>query len=333
MKPLDERAAVRRLFDRFGLGARHADVDDGVERGFDASLQLLLAPDPADPGAAATPAPEIDPLDPAGVDDPRRLDVKAERADQQQTMKIWWLDRMAAVGAPTPERLTWFWHGHFATSEEKVNRPNLMLAQNQTLRRLALGDFGSLSRAMIADPAMILWLDGQTNRLQEPNENLGRELMELFTLGVGHYSETDVRESARALTGWSVDPNKRHGDTAADLSTTPPSRPCSAGPRRTTPTGWSTSWWPRPSRPASSRRGSGPGWSRRSRPTSPSSTGWRWPTARAPTSPHCCVPWPSPPRSTTRRRRWSRLRSSGRWAWRGPSGPGPPRWTRRTART
>ena len=123
-------------------------------------------------------------------------------------MKVWWLDRMAAVTAPTPERLTWFWHGHFATSEEKVNRPNLMLAQNQTLRRLGLSDFRSLTQAMIADPAMIMWLDGQTNRLQEPNENLGRELMELFTLGVGHYSETDVRESARALTGWSVDPNK-----------------------------------------------------------------------------------------------------------------------------
>jgi uncharacterized protein (DUF1800 family) len=208
VKPLEERAAIRRLFDRFGLGARHADVDDGVERGFDASLQQLLSPDPADPGAAATPAPELGPLDPVGLNDPRRKDVDAQRADQQRTMKIWWLDRMAAVSAPAPERSTWFWHGHFATSEDKVNRPHLMLAQNQTLRRLALGDFRSLTRAMIADPAMIIWLDGQTNRLQEPNENLGRELLELFTLGVGHYSETDVRESARALTGWTVDVDK-----------------------------------------------------------------------------------------------------------------------------
>ncbi|NMO90330.1 DUF1800 family protein [Actinomycetospora sp. TBRC 11914] len=205
MKPVEERAAVRRLYDRLGLGARRADIDHGVAQGFDATLQELLDPDPADPGAAATPVPKIDPLDPAGVDDPRRLDVKAERADQQQAMKIWWLDRMAAVTAPVPERLAWFWHGHFATSEDKVNRPNLMLAQNQTLRRLGLGDFRSLTRAMVADPAMILWLDGQTNRIQQPNENLGRELLELFTLGVGHYSETDVRESARALTGWNVD--------------------------------------------------------------------------------------------------------------------------------
>jgi uncharacterized protein (DUF1800 family) len=112
---------------------------------------------------------------------------------------------MAAVTSPAPERLTWFWHGHFATSEEKVNFPNLMLAQNRTLRAHARGSFRAMLHALAVDPAMLYWLDGQENLAGAPNENLSRELMELFVLGVGSYAESDVREAARALTGWQVD--------------------------------------------------------------------------------------------------------------------------------
>src|SRR6185503_10278946 len=114
-----------------------------------------------------------------------------------------------------PEKLTFFWHGHWATSADKVKSGPLMLGQQQTLARTALGDFGTMVRAMLRDPALIIWLDGQKNTVKAPNENLARELMELFTLGVGHYTEHDVREAARALTGWRVD---RTHATAAPLA-------------------------------------------------------------------------------------------------------------------
>lgn len=198
--PLDERAAVRRLLDRLGLGARPGEVDDAVGRGFDATLTALLTADPGTPDAV----PDLPPLPSVKPDDPRKKQVDQQRSDQRQALAIWWLDRMATVGAPATERLTWFWHGHWATSEEKVDDPGLMLAQNQTLRTFALTDFRSLAAAMVADPALIRWLDGQENKTKAPNENLARELMELFTLGVNSYTEGDVRESARALTGWTL---------------------------------------------------------------------------------------------------------------------------------
>ena len=96
------------------------------------------------------------------------------------------------------ERATWFWHGHFATSIRKVRMATLMLRQNLTLRRLALGHFPPLAQAMIIDPAMLRWLDGNDNTSKAPNENLSREFMELFTLGQGPYTEEDVKEAARA---------------------------------------------------------------------------------------------------------------------------------------
>jgi uncharacterized protein (DUF1800 family) len=100
--------------------------------------------------------------------------------------------------------LTWFWHGHFATSEQKVRSPQLMLAQNEKFRKLGRGSFAELAQAMIVDAAMIRWLDGNDNREGSPNENLAREFLELFTLGIGHYAEVDVFEGARALTGWTI---------------------------------------------------------------------------------------------------------------------------------
>lgn len=103
------------------------------------------------------------------------------------------------------ERMTWFWHGHWATSYQKVDDALPMYLQNQTLRRNALGNFTQMSREMVNDAALIFWLDGQTNTVKAPNENLSRELMELFTLGVNRYSEDDVKETAKALTGYKVD--------------------------------------------------------------------------------------------------------------------------------
>jgi len=100
------------------------------------------------------------------------------------------------------EALTLFWHGHLATSNKKVDAVALMDRQNETLRTHALGRFAALLEAIVADPAMLVWLDGGTSKKDEPNENFGREFLELFTLGTGHYAESDVRAAARAFTGW-----------------------------------------------------------------------------------------------------------------------------------
>jgi uncharacterized protein (DUF1800 family) len=105
---------------------------------------------------------------------------------------------------PLAERLALMWHDHFATSQLKVDDVAAMRAQNETFRRLGRGPFGALLRQMVQDPALLGWLDAPSNRKEKPNENLARELLELFTLGVGHYSEDDVKEAARALTGRSV---------------------------------------------------------------------------------------------------------------------------------
>jgi uncharacterized protein (DUF1800 family) len=135
----------------------------------------------------------------------------------------WWLTRMAGGGAA--EKLTFFWHGHWATSAQKVRSAQLMLGQQQTFRRYGQHDTAPLVRAMLRDPALILWLDGQRNTRKAPNENLARELMELFTLGVGNYTEDDVKAGARVLTGWSVERSrgtaqlvaKRHDGGAVPL--------------------------------------------------------------------------------------------------------------------
>ena len=96
------------------------------------------------------------------------------------------------------------WHNHFATSNAKVGDLALMRRQNETFRQHARGPFANLLEAVVRDPALLIWLDAPSNRREHPNENLARELMELFTLGIGHFSETDVKEAARALTGWTI---------------------------------------------------------------------------------------------------------------------------------
>ncbi len=122
-----------------------------------------------------------------------------------------WMRRMLRTSSPLVEKLTLFWHNHFATSVAKVEMPWLMFKQNRTLRKYGLGEFGTLLLQMSKDPAMILWLDNDTNTAADPNENYARELMELFSTGVydkdgnPNYTETDIQESARAFTGWSVD--------------------------------------------------------------------------------------------------------------------------------
>jgi hypothetical protein len=128
----------------------------------------------------------------------------AECASDPGRLRAWWLYRMLFGPDALGERLVLMWHNHFATSMEKVRSRLAMLAQNELFRKHGRGPFGELLKAVVADPALLLWLDAADNRKGRPNENLARELLELFTLGVGNYSETDVKETARALTGWGV---------------------------------------------------------------------------------------------------------------------------------
>ncbi len=206
-RTVSEGEAVRRLLQRVGMGPRRDELDAARAAGFDATLAGLVSPPGRDSGVAATPPPALPPHEPPARrnDEEARKEQRRDAAAESRRLGVWWLDRMAAADEPFPERMAWFWHGHFATSAQKVRYPQLMFGQNETLRRLGRGDFRALADAMIVDPAMLVWLDGGGNRVGKPNENLAREFMELFTLGVGNYTEDDVREAARALTGWRVD--------------------------------------------------------------------------------------------------------------------------------
>ena len=147
------------------------------------------------------------------------------RASRLETDRIayWWANRMLTSEQPLREKAALFWHGHFATNEDKVRDYRKMLLQVQTFQRLGLANFRDLLIAMAQDPAMLVFLDAGVNTKDAPNENFAREIMELFTMGVGEYGEEDVREAARAFTGWSVkglefhiDP-ETHDDGAKDF--------------------------------------------------------------------------------------------------------------------
>jgi uncharacterized protein (DUF1800 family) len=207
---LDEADVVRRLVVRLGLGPKRGELDAAVKAGLPATLAALTAPSGTDAGALATAPPALSPTVRLGGKAVGPAAVAARQARRKAlvtegyALGVWWLNRMAAVDQPYAERMTWFWHTHFATSIQKVQFAKLMYLQNDTFRSLGRGDFRTLAQAMIIDPAMLIWLDGQGNQKGKPNENLAREFMELFTLGVGNYSENDVREAARALTGWKL---------------------------------------------------------------------------------------------------------------------------------
>ncbi len=134
--------------------------------------------------------------------------AKKERRQQlrkeARELKFWWLRQMYGSDAPLREVMALFWHNHFTSSLKKVRRPELMARQNDLFYEHGMGNFKTLLYAVAKDPAMLIYLDGRANRKNKPNENFARELLELFTLGEGHYSETDVQAAARAFTGWST---------------------------------------------------------------------------------------------------------------------------------
>jgi uncharacterized protein (DUF1800 family) len=190
--PWDLRRVVH-LHRRAGFAATWGEIRRDLKDGPQASLDRVLA------GKAAT--------DGVPAEFEKTADLLGEAADTSDypaRLKAWWLYRMLFGPDPLTERLPLLWHNHFATSNLKVNNLAFMRRQNQLFRKLGRGLFGELLGAVVHDAAMLIWLDAPSNRKGHPNENLARELMELFSLGIGHYSEHDVKEAARALTGWRV---------------------------------------------------------------------------------------------------------------------------------
>jgi len=204
----DDRATLAHLLRRTGFGPTPAEVDAAVAKGYRAMVEELLdftTPDPAD----AAPAPTFTAAPRLGARNltlAQRQAIARQRAVEFAALQQWWLARMGTTIHPLREKLTWFWHTHFATSEDKVRWPALMYRQNQLFRTMGAGDFEALTQAVAKDPAMMIWLDTATDKAAHPNENFARECMELFTLGIGNYTEADVRDAARAFTGWTIDP-------------------------------------------------------------------------------------------------------------------------------
>jgi uncharacterized protein (DUF1800 family) len=180
---------VGHLYRRAGFGPTYAELEAGVKTDPETLIARLLK---GDAGLAAFDA-EMTPL----------ADNIARYNDGQH-LRAWWLTRMLYSPHPLQEKTTLFWHNHFATSLAKVQSARFMLGQYELMRRHALGKFGELLREMSTDPAMLIWLDGRDSKKGNPNENYARELMELFSLGIGNYTEKDIREAARAFTGWEI---------------------------------------------------------------------------------------------------------------------------------
>lgn len=178
---------ARHLLSRTSFGQTPAQIHDLEPIGFsDAVERLLVRPR----RQAITPAP-------AWVND---------GADKQgRELRNWWVEEMLVTDQPMVEKMTLFWHNHFTSSVQKVRSAPALLVQNALFRREALGNFATLLKAVARDPAMLIYLDGVRSVERQPNENFARELLELFTLGEGHYSEADVKNAARAFTGWSID--------------------------------------------------------------------------------------------------------------------------------
>ena len=199
---------ARHLLNRTGFGATDAEIRAYAALEREEAVDRLLA------GARR----EASVAPPAFVNEPfvslyrffrmsaeERMPVQRQIFEQGFELRAWWLREMLLTPSPLTERMTLFWHGHFATGQQKVRINQLMYRQNALLRREALGNFATLLHAVAKDPAMLIYLDNAGSRRQAPNENFAREVMELFTLGEGKFSEADVKEAARAFTGWSID--------------------------------------------------------------------------------------------------------------------------------
>src|SRR5580658_10327981 len=224
-------AAAAHLYNRAGFGGTPGEIEALLRLGPDGAVSYFVdyenIPEPVTPPDWAKPDPErteqvrqiqqmarqeasadkTEAEKQADAEKRREMQrqIQREQVLDLQEMRGQWLERMANGPRPLQEKLTLFWHGHFATSAIKVREAYYMWRQIDTFRRMASGPWLALLNAVATDPAMLIWLDQAQSREQHPNENFARECMELFTLGEGHYTEKDVTEAARAMTGWSLD--------------------------------------------------------------------------------------------------------------------------------
>src|SRR6202158_6239618 len=201
---------ARHLLNRAGCGATEGEIRRSVGMTRERAVRNLLdgaRTGPVNPPPAWT-------AETGALRYPRRgenaSEVEKKMFQQEEVregleLRGWWVGEMLSTPSPLTERMTLFWHNHFVSSQQKVKLAELMYRQNVTLRANALGNFADLLHAIARDPAMVIYLDNAQNRKGSPNEHFAREGVELFTLGEGHYSEQDIKEAARAFTGWSLD--------------------------------------------------------------------------------------------------------------------------------
>lgn len=193
-------AEAAHLYRRAKFGAKYLEIRNADANGLAWAVTSLTTdePTPTPPGTwADQPIPDTSGWTQAMFDSLNTLYFT-----RQELLRNWWMQQLINDDPGMTETMTLFWHDHFATSVEKVFYPQSMYVQNRTLREHAMGNFKDLVMDLSFDPAMLLWLDGQYNYVGDVNENYARELLELFTLGVGHYTQDDVREAARAFTGY-----------------------------------------------------------------------------------------------------------------------------------
>ncbi|HEV2693686.1 MAG TPA: DUF1800 domain-containing protein [Verrucomicrobiae bacterium] len=219
LKPLAEKdwnySTAAHLLNRAGFGGTPEEIkslaDLGPEKAVASLLNYETIPDPTVNPEWAKPNPEEiskyrDIIRTGTPDEKKDAQREQQQTYQRRMLELrgWWMHRMAYGPRPFQEKMVLFWHGHFATSVDKVRNPYFMWRQNDLFRRLATGNWQDILLETGKDPAMLVWLDQAQSRQAHPNENYAREVMELFALGEGHYTEKDIAEGARAYTGWSM---------------------------------------------------------------------------------------------------------------------------------
>jgi uncharacterized protein (DUF1800 family) len=194
-------STLAHLFRRAGFGVTPAEIEAAEKLGFEATVDKLVAGlTEVDAAGSALGVPHLTPLAQANIPG-----FSYDDYTEFVALSTWWIDRMIVSDTSLREKLVLLLHEQFPTSYQKVGYADLMYRQNQLFRTLGAGSFDALTQAVAQDPAMLIWLDTGTDQKAHANENFARELMERFTMGVGNYTEDDVREAARAFTGWTLD--------------------------------------------------------------------------------------------------------------------------------
>ena len=204
-----DRTLAAHLLNRAGFGALPEEVDQAAGWGLARTVDYLVdfdkvADDDFPPPKMPDPEEPKKKVVDLTAQQKREIAQQVRRDNQTVTedIRAWWIRRMMHTKRPLQEKMTLFWHGHLTTSAEDVKRAQLLLTQNQFLRDNCLASFRDLLIGISQDPAMLEYLNNNTSRKQHPNENYAREFMELFTMGIGNYTEDDVKAAARAFTGW-----------------------------------------------------------------------------------------------------------------------------------